>query len=335
MQNKKILSINLKNRTCGNSIIVDLSNSKSQICYLDLDIENIIQDLTQNFLKDENKNLENKLKSIEMVLDIDKDIERKKQLSSLKEFLQAYIEVIKNMNEFETGKNDIEQILKLKKSENLLKMINLTNNLTVYEEKYNVILEKLSNIIQNYNLEKNFKILVSDITKEKIPYVQYIINELRITFGELNLPREIIYFLYDIEELKKQILEEYNLGEKSNIKYLVDYRYKGIIKDKSFNKYLNKLNLTFKNVEEVTRQLKKVYLLYDLNCCINFGQYLNMLSKIYAPQVMNLSSYYSEYIARKVFEKHKKYYNMEELNSDIKFYLNKINFKIDEESILI
>lgn len=343
MDKNRILTIDLKNRVFKDSLILDIGSLKlDNKCSIDLNTTNCIESLKETFFSGRFNELKEKINNIECVLINDTDEALYKEFIGLKEFFECYTDAFQYISKFEQDNNDIELFLKIKMAVYNLNMLDYNNKLCEFKEVYDELINKVNKILNSYDLasvlDEFTQIIEQDgVNYKDIAYIDQIVQTVKFYFNEDNIKMIANTLSFNIDRVKENILQEYNLGinTENNIKFLISKKYNCLIEDEHFKKYIQNLKQKYKTVEEIEKELQNIYELYKLNNSKSFGEYYKNISNILTNFVVMFPEFYKEYISRRLFKRNIFFYNIGELNKEIEDYVSNIQVIDKNKSVPI
>ncbi|GAA0788584.1 hypothetical protein [Hathewaya limosa] len=334
---EKILTIDLKNRTFKDSIILDLSDIKDKkFLRLNLVVEKSLNKI-KNFLKDgELQSAKLELETIKPYFKENKDSEFLQEYNMYNEVCLILICAIKELYEDE---DELNKFLKLSEIFHQLIIFKVSNDISYFIEFYDEHLIKLEQYVINYDLLKVLKNLKKQLDKgEKLSYVMEIVDKLSETYiYKDEEKKELEGLQHIIKELREDKIKTYNDGTKNDklciVKFLMPYRYRRMVKDSKFDEYVKILNCTYSDYEEIENDLYNMHKLYILNKSNTYEEFYKTIINFKHIIDFRLSEYASYYIIRRLFEKNKNYYSIKELEADTCEIMKLLKIKKNTNSI--
>lgn len=328
MKEDKILIIDLKERLCDDSVILNIDENHTSSMTLDFNL---------------GKNNDKVLQCIKN-REIDKSLLLLKNSEKIakQQFIKNNypVEVRKNLilNRFANAANHAEEAISEDKSiENFLKckdaskkisktyINNVYNEMPELTETYEFFTNKLKEKVNSYNTEELIRALKGKLIKEdKLNQYINVSPHLKKVIGTTEEGKAL---LLHIEEVNKALIEEFNSGINRNdvLKKIFGQDYKDFLNSNELNKYLEALNSKYESYEEIKKSMEVINNIYLMNTANNFDAYYNPLMSIYIIKLINITSYLREYIARTMFNDKIKYYCVEEIEQRIDDLINEVN----------
>ncbi len=328
MENKRILTIDLKQRNHGNSMILQIEDSRENLpMVLDLDVAEALKKIKEYIM---NKNFQESEKAIERIapyLRVNKNHDLMEEYSNLGD--TSY--TLSNASKWMSNPNSLESYLWLRRTYYYLVAIKGSKKIEEFQGIYDEIHSLIKVYIDEYDMMatlNSFKdMLASD---SNIPYVMGMIDSLSEIYLYNETQRNFLNELIEqVNKLRNKALISFNNNEGKirNLKFLFPYEYRKIFKDNRVKLYFRQLKQTYTDYKKLKVDMKYMYQLYTINTSENFYSYYNNIIAVNVENFSELEEYYKEYICRKLYEDKVKFYTVKELKKTIDKFIEKLKIK--------
>lgn len=336
----KVLTIDLKNRTYGNSIILDVTFLDGEgDLRIDLDLRGALQNIKNSIRDGYIEESEKTVRGIEPFFETHRSHELFNEYNGLKKVSNHMFVVMENSNK----RIGLEEYLEIRDTYRFFLNFREGNDISYFEYTYNNVVEKLSEFLEEYDLMELIQEIKDSIkSTDNISYVAYVIDKIKksdICGQEEVMVLEALEGLKEeLNDFRSKTLDKYNnkLGTISSIKALVPYEYKKLINDKNFKIYIKTLKKSYDDYEELKNDFNLIYKLYILNNSRNYVEFYRNLMELsvgYFQDFCNLNGYYREYVSRNVFKLDKKYYSIDSIADCTNEIIN--NLSIDDSGNIL
>ncbi|MEG0308857.1 MAG: hypothetical protein RR636_12995 [Clostridium sp.] len=330
MDNNKILIIDLKNRLDKNSIILNLDECGDKLSntILELDINKCIKGAKKSIKEREYVKGEEILNKSKILLSNNRvllsDLEIKEYL-----FLSKLVKAVILSEEILIQENSLDNYVKCRDIINDLGEIGVEEGFYEFRDAYNNILNTLKNKIKSFDTRTMLRKIESEIENlnsiyevmrniDMVNSIKFEGKEDRDTLREINSIRE---------KILNNVVKEYSNGidTYNNIKILCGYKYKDLIDDKEYEKYIKLLNKIYTDYNECVADINEIHNVLRLNNSTEFNEFKDVLFLLPLTRLVNLTKYLREYVARKLFYEDANYYSVEEIIKRTDDIINEVN----------